>query len=1238
MEEKTIKIIGIILIIAIPICFLIYLLFIKKIKKSIPIPGENSKNMIQSYLMNVYPTSDKIKQMSPTEAQNFYKNLWFFFLVSDKFGVPSKTDKEITIEGTLMSINNLMAVQYKDGAPFLHPNSIAIKNPSSVFYNKEGKQKTDPNVALQSVSNGKYIEITSFGWNPYPNGIYLNAAKGSGIFWNPGKIVAGYNKVSLIYFFSCVLGKVPYKYGVYTDDGYNAMEKNLSKYDKDGGVMTTLKKLSAIDKKEIKDVVKAHVEDNRTYLSNAEVIKDEAVSSYDGPMKQIGQAAGYDSVMMIAQANGDGSFDIEFCDFRVSIQGGFGSGTINDDIVSKWTEFCGSYLSVRDPFDVSDETKAKSIDVLFPNIMFSGKDAKYHCKAGQNCGPKIMEGYNKNANEYCSITGCAIADSPVSWKKGQTITPYKSTKSIQLFTPGGVMWAVNNSKQGLFMNNKALTTSKILEHLDNENLVTKLSTTQVNDLMTKSELATYLSTLNITKPIDLTTGLKNYFKITYPLSSKFWDELEHNELVLLYLQLNSHYMPLLLPIGKMTPPKCYSPTDCILPPSINSRTQYWAFDGIHIEGAGGSDIGKAAYSTKNYPDSSPYAYQTVGNPFNGGPHSNFDHKNMTFTEGGYPNYAWVESVQYADEAGGIRLQGKFNETTSIVVGPESCECEPTDKCTTYVETPVKEGFTVYEGFTGDIPCDNKTPCTVVGKKTTPCSIGQKCSGTGCNSYCTNPDAYTSCALTYNGETPPTTSTCGSFDMKNQKWNLEKCSDVDQCKWTLTSGNKQSYENLIACIDKPTDENSCGVPFSVKTKGVSNSVTVPVISTMYYPQQGYGRFTNYGKTGIYYSNVSLLLTIPDLNLRMTMEQIIQLVGKAVGGLSIYHQLQALLNTKQKDPRQYLAGYVVLPNTEYTALKKQSPNAKIYKINNKRNIVCENPLINPQDDPILTNIAKNFTALYIPPEENLTNPQYNKTLKYEYDTAIQLLMAMYIHGCTGNHGQKDNYPFGSYNSYGMVIGHLAYVRTKAMGWNTVQLARDPDYSGNSMKYCEWPFYDYEIIHVAAQPPSWFKPNMAKASNPSYPNETDGYGFDLSVGGVWADQSAAKPYVFCKGMFTLDITKYLSFYAVNGYIPGTGNWNNDVELLNPQNINRNIFRQGQLTTDKYATAIRPYYTPTQWNQDPIVYDQTCPFTEWKGNSCSSSDDSCVVTKQGNGIYYQAMNSTTPIGTWPIGSPVKQ
>jgi hypothetical protein len=1206
-------------------------------RKSPEKPNVGKKQtVIQSYLELVYPTSDKIKNMTATEAENWYNQLWFYFLVLDYMGTPSsttsKTGENITIPGTLTNISNLMPVEYQDGAPFFHPNSIAIKNTQKVFYNNAGKSMTNPDVALKAVSNGKYIEVTSFGWNPYPNGIYLNSAIGSGIFWNPGVIIVGYNKLEVLYKTSCQINNVKYISGKYSSAGYTALQTALKKYDKSGAVMKELKKLQQVSgKMSIEDIVKAHVEDNRQYLSQSQIVKSEAVSAYDNPMQQIGLAAKYDSCMLIAQANGDGSFDIEFCDFRVVINGSFGSGIIDDDITSKWEIFSSKYLSVRDPFDINNESKVLSINIEFPKIMFSGEDAKYHCKASTNCGPTINNN-SKNVNEYCSLMGCQLADTPQSWKNGQTIQPYKSKNTIQIFTPGGVMFAINDSKRGLSMIKKSITTSKILEHNANINLIPRLSDSVIDQLLNSTDLNVYNKILNMSTPTDSLSGLRNYFKITYPLSSLFWDKLDNNDLVHLYLQINSHYMPLILPIGKMTYPTCSEPNECILPPSKNSRTQFWAFDGVHLEGAAGSDIGQAANSTKNYPDSAPYAYQTVGNPFDGGAHAIFDRKTMTLTEGGYPNYAWVESVQYADESGGEKLRGKWDTSSQTVVGPESCTCNPDSSCNTFVSTPgdVIENYDeriVRPKLTdsGDVPCDS----TCTEEKVVPCSIGKTCSGKGCQSYCNIPDAFENCAITFNGDTPPSDSICGFMDFKSQKWKQGKCSNTDACKWSTDGKTKPTPQNLFDCIDNPTDKSNCSVPWSISYNDQANTVHIPVTTTMYYPQQGYGKFTNYGKTGIYYSNVSLLLTLPDLNLRMSMEQIIQLVGKSVGGLSIYHQLQALLSTKTRDPRKYLTGYVVLPNTEFNKLSSSS-KSKIFKINNQRSVKCENPLINPADDPRLKSILTNFTAFYAPPEESIFNPQYQKTYSYNYETAIQLLMAMYIHGCTGNHSQKYNYPFGSYNSYGMTIGHLAYVRTKAMGWNTVQLARDPDYSGDSMKYCEWPFYDYEIIHVAADPPTWFNPSMAQ-SNPKYPNETDGYGFDLSVGGVWSGSSAPKSYVFCRGMFTLDITKFLGFYVAHGYIPGSGNWEDDMKLLNLRPINRNIFKQGQLVTDSYAQSVRSYYTPTTWGDSLIIYDQTCPFPEWRGNTCAVSDPTCVVTKKGEGIYYQAMHSTNPVGTWP-------
>jgi len=111
-------------------------------------------------------------------------------------------------------------------------------------------------------------------------------------------------------------------------------------------------------------------------------------------------------------------------------------------------------------------------------------------------------------------------------------------------------------------------------------------------------------------------------------------------------------------------------------------------------------------------------------------------------------------------------------------------------------------------------------------------------------------------------------------------------------------------------------------------------------------------------------------------------------------------------------------------------------------------------------------------------------------------------------------------------------------------------------------------------------------------------------------------------------------MSFYISNGYIPGSGNWNSDAKLLNPKHINRNIFRQGQLSGDQFATKIRSYFTPTTWDADPILYNQICPYPEWKGNTCNqNSGNSCVPTPKGQGIYYQAMHSTSKLGSWPLG-----
>ena len=160
-------------------------------------------------------------------------------------------------------------------------------------------------------------------------------------------------------------------------------------------MQSTLSKISRILNKSLEDVVKLHVLDDRANLSRPAVVQAEAVSSYDPLMTSMGLQLKYDSCMMTAQANADGGFDIEFCDFRVAIDGSFGSGVINDDIQGKWEYFQTNYLSLRDPFDIDNDKKSLGLDVEYPNIMFSGKDAKSNCKAGSNCGPVITGGVSE---------------------------------------------------------------------------------------------------------------------------------------------------------------------------------------------------------------------------------------------------------------------------------------------------------------------------------------------------------------------------------------------------------------------------------------------------------------------------------------------------------------------------------------------------------------------------------------------------------------------------------------------------------------------------------------------------------------------------------------------------------------------------------------------------------------------------------------------------------------------------
>jgi hypothetical protein len=1136
----------------------------------------------------VYPTSQKVAKLSGKDAEIFYQNLRFFHLVLPFIGTPSGS-----IKGTLAPVKDLTTTQ-------MFPDAVVVKDLAKWFYSGAGSPSNDLNDALSAISNGKYIEVASPGWRAHPNGVNLDSAIGSGIFWDPGNLIVGPNKVAIAY--------------KAAGQSFGKLTAALVKSDPGGTFMTAIKRISEKTGISPQMAIQKYVSDNRTFVKTGEQ------GVYDAGLRAVCVAAGYDSCMAIADISTveSGDITIQLVDFRNILEGNFVDGIINCDMVGIWNEFAEKYLSLRDPFNIDDVDNISPVSISFPNIMFSGTEASRMCKAGPKCGSVLPAGINS----YCSLMGCYPSDTPQSWKRGKNISQTGCTtgvcKNISLLSPGGLGFALNNSRDGLSMTNISLTTARILEMTGPNLKSPRINSTLLSSVQTASDTGKFLSLMSITKPSNLTDGLRNYLKLTFPLSAKYWDTLSHNDMADIYTTLDAHYMPLLLPIGKVTVPPCTSVDECKLPPSRYTRTQMWAFDGIHIEGASGSDVYQDAAPTKNYPISTPYFYQNVSNPFNGGSGTVFDTENMILIQGGIPSYAWVESVQYADESGGARLRGEYSYGT--VIGPNSCECSPENECTTYV----KESF-------DDIPCDP----SMTG--TTHCSIGQKCNGRGASSYCSIPDAHENCALTVGSAPFVKGAVCGYFDYKHDKWMQAPCTDKDRCTWSLASNIKspQTPTDLYNCYYDSTNPKLCGIPWNNNTKKEAQTVHIPVIQTMYYPQMGYGRFTNYGKTGIYTSNVSFLLTIPDLNLRMTMEQILQLVGEAEGEESIHYQLDSLQGDGDwgnTDSREFLSGYVVLPNTEYNAIPA-ADRGKIFKISNKRSVTCENPLINPEDDPRLKNISQNFTPLYVPPEARVKNPRYGSNLTYNYETSIQLLTAMYIYGCTGNHRYSESFPFGSYNSYGMVLGHLAYVRTIAMGWNTVQLVRDPDGSDDALKYCEWPFYDIEVIHVAAKPPAWFRPTMAKAADQSYPKETDGYGFDLSVGGVWADSEAPKPYVFCRGFFCMDISRHLASYLGKGYLQGTGDWDKDVALFNPQPVERNLFRQSQLPGDEYAIAIREYYDPATWKADPIIYDQTCPFPEWQGWKCTKKIPNCVTTPAGEGIYWQAMRSSKPHFAWPSG-----
>ena len=139
-----------------------------------------------------------------------------------------------------------------------------------------------------------------------------------------------------------------------------------------------------------------------------------------------------------------------------------------------------------------------------------------------------------------------------------------------------------------------------------------------------------------------------------------------------------------------------------------------------------------------------------------------------------------------------------------------------------------------------------------------------------------------------------------------------------------------------------------------------------------------------------------------------------------------------------------------------------------------------------DQLLCDIALHTVQCYYPPNLQITNPSYQKSLDLQsgsYSGAksyagVLLWSAMYIMGDSGadwlgyESGKAvcaqvsdshtcPGYPFGTFY-FGANIGGCVYGLTAALGWNSSQFSLMST-GGGSKKTCNYPNYDYEIVYI-------------------------------------------------------------------------------------------------------------------------------------------------------------------------------
>lgn len=159
----------------------------------------NQKNLFIFYFESLYPltkSSKKWRKMSLDQLQDYYDNLQFWYIFNNSWTsspIPVTLSDKVYKnweKNTFYQANTVVQSAITSwGLAYRNNNGPQDNVKSSLTYTtKSGKQKTINSVTVDKqywndVACGNKIEVTSWGWNPYPYGIYAQGPfNGTGNF------------------------------------------------------------------------------------------------------------------------------------------------------------------------------------------------------------------------------------------------------------------------------------------------------------------------------------------------------------------------------------------------------------------------------------------------------------------------------------------------------------------------------------------------------------------------------------------------------------------------------------------------------------------------------------------------------------------------------------------------------------------------------------------------------------------------------------------------------------------------------------------------------------------------------------------------------------------------------------------------------------------------------------------------------------------------------------------------